>query len=63
MTLKDALTALLTANTAVTVFVIGGGEYAGTLTSVGNDFIVLDQGTDVARSIIPFSAISCVLHR
>ncbi len=61
MDLKALLDSL--ANAQVTVVVIGGGEYAGTLSAIGTDYIDLDQGPDTARALIPFDAIACVLHR
>ena len=47
----------------VTVHVVDGEEYAGTVFDVGPDWLDLDNGPDVGHSAIPFNAIVCVFFR
>ncbi len=48
----------------VTVYVIGGErEFAGTLLSVGDDYVEIDLGAPEPQTIVPFSAISGITHR
>lgn len=66
MDFKDQLMALK--NKSITVYVIGSNqEYAGALLDVQNDYISVDSGPDntphQVRSLIPISAISCVVSR
>jgi hypothetical protein len=68
MTFQDRLKALKTK--PVTVYVVGGAEYSGTMTDAGDDWIELDPGLPAAPPppappllMIPSFSIVCVVHR
>jgi hypothetical protein len=63
MTFRDKMKALKTK--PVTVYVIGGAEYAGTLADTGDDWIEIDPGASPPgqRLLIPLLSIVCVAHR
>jgi hypothetical protein len=60
-TLNDQLTGL--SGKPITVWLIGGNECSGTLISVGEDYIELDQGGGQPHWLIPVASISCISHR
>ena len=61
--LADRLSTLMTKPVTVSIIGVSNADnYAGTLLSVGEDFLELD-GSDAAKTLIPLAAIAAVTHR
>jgi hypothetical protein len=62
--LKDTLATLTTKNVTVTIVGISNADnFAGTLSTVGEDYLELSNTNEQSTTLIPFAAIASLTHR